>query len=225
MSTPLVTVFGGTGFVGRHTVRALAKTGRRIRVAVRYPHKGFFLPPNGTVGQIALVKCNATEADQVEAAVRGADAVINLTGVLYSRGENSLDAVHVEAAENIAKAASAAGVRTLVHVSSIGAAHGGLDLVGFGRIALDQRDLSHRSVGRQEEALVRIAHRDADTPSRLGEGANRMATDKAGAAENRDQGRAHGAVLAGAGSEEKASDLGLIPAHRRARPSPARHRR
>ena len=121
MSTPLVTVFGGTGFVGRHTVRALAKTGRRIRVAVRYPHKGFFLPPNGTVGQIALVKCNATEADQVEAAVRGADAVINLTGVLYSRGENSLDAVHVEAAENIAKAASAAGVRTLVHVSSIGA--------------------------------------------------------------------------------------------------------
>jgi uncharacterized protein YbjT (DUF2867 family) len=121
MNTSLVTVFGGTGFVGRHTVRALAKAGKRIRVAVRHPHKGFFLPPTGTVGQIALTKCDVHEADQVEAAVRGADAVINLTGVLYSRGEQSFEAIHVDAADTIAKAAAAAGVRTLVHASAIGA--------------------------------------------------------------------------------------------------------
>jgi len=121
MSTSLVTVFGGSGFVGRHTVRALAKAGKRIRVAVRHPNKGFFLPPNGTVGQIAVVKCNALEGDQVESAVRGADAVINLAGVLHSSGENTFDAVHVEAAESIARAAKAAGARTLVHVSAIGA--------------------------------------------------------------------------------------------------------
>ena len=121
MSTSLVTIFGGTGFLGRHTVRALAKAGKRIRVAVRYPHKGFFLPPNGTVGQIVLVKCDVHDADQVAAATRGADAVINLTGVLSPKGENSFEAVHVTAAETIAAAAKSAGARTLVHVSAIGA--------------------------------------------------------------------------------------------------------
>jgi uncharacterized protein YbjT (DUF2867 family) len=121
MSTSLVTIFGGTGFLGRHTVRALAKAGHRIRVAVRYPNRGFFLPPMGVVGQIALVKCNVSESEQVEAAVRGADAVINLTGILYQSGEQTFDSVHVEAAETIAKTAKAAGARTLVHVSAIGA--------------------------------------------------------------------------------------------------------
>jgi NADH dehydrogenase len=121
MSTSLVTVFGGTGFVGRHTVRALAKAGHRIRVAVRHPNKGFFLPPMGHVGQIVLVKCNVREPEQVAAAVRGADAVVNLTGVLYSRGEQSFAALHVEAAQTIAKCAREAGARTLVHVSAIGA--------------------------------------------------------------------------------------------------------
>ncbi|HXC55094.1 MAG TPA: complex I NDUFA9 subunit family protein [Rhizomicrobium sp.] len=121
MNTSLVTVFGGTGFVGRHTVRALAKAGYRIRVAVRHPGKGFFLPPMGTVGQIALIKCNVREAEQVAAAVAGADAVINLTGVLHSRGAQSFEALHVEAAQTIAKAAAAAGTRTLVHMSAVGA--------------------------------------------------------------------------------------------------------
>jgi NADH dehydrogenase len=117
----LVTVFGGTGFLGRHTVRALARAGHRIRVAVRHPNQGFFLPPMGTVGQIALVKCNVSDADQVASAVKGADAVINLTGILFSRGEQSFEAVHVEGAETVAKAAAASGARTLVHVSAIGA--------------------------------------------------------------------------------------------------------
>jgi uncharacterized protein YbjT (DUF2867 family) len=121
MSKSLVTVFGGTGFLGRHTVRALAKAGHRIRVAVRHPGKGFFLPPMGSVGQIALVKCNVREAAQVEAAAAGSDAVINLTGLLYQRGEQSFEAVHVEAAETIARAARGAGAATLVHVSAIGA--------------------------------------------------------------------------------------------------------
>ena len=121
MTKSLITVFGGTGFLGRHTIRALAKAGHRIRVAVRFPHEGFFLPPMGTVGQIALLRCNVREADEVAAEVAGADAVINLTGILYQRGEQSFEAVHVEAAEIIAKAAKAAGAKTLVHVSAIGA--------------------------------------------------------------------------------------------------------
>src|SRR3569832_1764230 len=106
MSTPLVTVFGGTGFVGRHTVRALAKTGRRIRVAVRYPHKGFFLPPNGTVGQIALVKYNTTEANQVGAAVRGAGAGGGRAGGRGARGGGGRGAGRGGAAGSGARAAS-----------------------------------------------------------------------------------------------------------------------
>ncbi|MEI9989169.1 MAG: complex I NDUFA9 subunit family protein [Rhizomicrobium sp.] len=121
MTKSQITVFGGTGFLGRHTIRALAKAGHRIRVAVRYPNTGFFLPPMGTVGQIVLLRCNAREADEVAAAVAGAEAVVNLTGILAPRGEQSFEAVHVEAAETIAKAAKAAGARTLVHVSAIGA--------------------------------------------------------------------------------------------------------
>ena len=121
MSDSLITVFGGTGFLGRNTVRALARAGYRVRVAVRYPNQGFFLPPMGNVGQIALVKCNVREPEQVAAAVKGADAVVNLTGILYQRGEQSFDAVHVEAAEAIAKAAHEAGATSLVHVSAIGA--------------------------------------------------------------------------------------------------------
>jgi NADH dehydrogenase len=121
MSTPLITVFGGTGFLGRHTVRALARAGFRIRVAVRHPNAGFFLPPMGNVGQIALMRCNVRETDQIAAAVHGAEAVVNLTGILYQRGEQSFEAVHIEAAEAIATAARVAGISSLVHVSSIGA--------------------------------------------------------------------------------------------------------
>jgi NADH dehydrogenase len=121
MNTSLVTVFGGTGFLGRHAVRALAKAGHRVRVAVRYANKGFFLLPMGHVGQIALVKCNVREQEQVDAAVAGATAVVNLTGILYQRGEQSFEAVHVAAAQSIAQAAKAAGASTLVHVSAIGA--------------------------------------------------------------------------------------------------------
>jgi uncharacterized protein YbjT (DUF2867 family) len=117
MDSRLVTIFGGSGFLGRHTVRALARAGWRIRVACRAPNMGFFLKPLGTVGQIALVKCDITDPDQVAAALAGADAVVNLVGVLAGHFEDA----HVVGAENIAKAAAAAGVPTLVHISAIGA--------------------------------------------------------------------------------------------------------
>lgn len=121
MTNTLITVFGGTGFLGRHTVRALARAGFRVRVAVRYPNAGFFLLPMGHVGQIALFKCNVRNAKQVAAAVHGASGVVNLTGILYSRGRQNFNAVHVEGAAAIASAARAAGAGSLVHISSIGA--------------------------------------------------------------------------------------------------------
>ena len=121
MRNELVTVFGGSGFLGRHTVRALARAGYRIRVAVRRPHAGFFLKPAGTVGQIQVVKANVEDADQVAAAVAGAHIVINLTGVLFSRGSQSFTAIHDEGAGLVAKAAAAAGAQALIHVSAIGA--------------------------------------------------------------------------------------------------------
>jgi uncharacterized protein YbjT (DUF2867 family) len=117
----LVTVFGGSGFLGRHTVRALAKAGYRIRVAVRRPNLGNFLLPMGSVGQIQIVKTNVEDEDQIAAAVRGAEIVVNLVGILYQSGHQSFEAIHAEAAGAIAKAAKAAGAHTLIQVSSIGA--------------------------------------------------------------------------------------------------------
>jgi NADH dehydrogenase len=117
----LVTVFGGSGFIGRNTVRALAKAGWRIRVAVRKPHLANYLPPMGTVGQIQLVKCNVHDNDQIVAALKGASAAVNLTGILSQRGHQNFESIHVEAARAIAEAAHNAGVGTLVHMSAIGA--------------------------------------------------------------------------------------------------------
>lgn len=119
--TATVTVFGGSGFVGRHTVSALAKAGYRVRVAVRHPNLGMYVLPAGDIGQIEIRKTNVRDAADVAAALRGADAAVNLVGVLYERGHQNFDEVHVEAAEAIAKAAKAEGVKALVHVSAIGA--------------------------------------------------------------------------------------------------------
>ena len=120
MNTNLVTVFGGSGFLGRHTVRALARAGWRIKVATRHPNRAFFLRPLGTVGQIDFVKCDVADADSVAQAVMGSSAVINLTGILFEKGQTFED-VQAEGAAHIAQAAAAAGVAALVHVSAIGA--------------------------------------------------------------------------------------------------------
>ncbi len=117
----LVTVFGGSGFLGRHVVRALAKRGYRIRVAVRRPDLAGHLQPLGRVGQIHAVQANLRYPASVEAAARDADIVINLVGILFERGRQSFDAVQAFGAEAVALAAAAYGAR-LIHVSALGAA-------------------------------------------------------------------------------------------------------
>ncbi|MGE5770957.1 MAG: complex I NDUFA9 subunit family protein [Hyphomicrobiales bacterium] len=116
----LVTVYGGSGFLGRHVVRALAKRHYRIRVAVRRPELAGYLQPLGRVGQIHAVQANLRHAASVEAAARGAEVLINLVGILFERGRQRFEAVHAYGAEQVALAASAHGAR-LVHVSAIGA--------------------------------------------------------------------------------------------------------
>jgi uncharacterized protein YbjT (DUF2867 family) len=116
----LVTVYGGSGFLGRHVVRALAKRDYRIRVAVRRPELAGHLQPLGRVGQIHAVQANIRNAASVDAAARAAHVLINLVGILFERGRQRFDAVHTYGAEQVALAASAHGAR-LVHVSAIGA--------------------------------------------------------------------------------------------------------
>lgn len=117
---PLVTVFGGSGFVGRHVVRALARRGYRIRVAVRRPDLAGFLLPLGNVGQISLVQANLRYRASVDKAVEGAHHVVNCVGILFESGRNSFDAVQEFGARAVAEAARAAGAG-LTHISAIGA--------------------------------------------------------------------------------------------------------
>jgi NADH dehydrogenase len=117
----VVTVFGGSGFLGRHAVEALARDGWRVRAAMRRPDLAGHLQPLGEVGQIYAVRANVRYPDSVRLAVKGADAVVNLVGILAKSGRQTFEAVHVAGARAIAKAASEAGVRSLVHVSAIGA--------------------------------------------------------------------------------------------------------
>ncbi|WP_287980870.1 complex I NDUFA9 subunit family protein [Sphingomonas sp.] len=117
MNDKLVTVFGGGGFVGRYVVQALLRAGARVRVAERDPRRAWFLKPLGGLGQMQFVAADVTRADTVHRAVAGADAVINLVGVL----EGAFEAIHVTGARNVAEAAAGAGVEALVHMSAIGA--------------------------------------------------------------------------------------------------------
>ncbi len=116
----LVTVFGGSGFLGRHVVRALANSGYRIRVAVRRPELTGYLRPMGKVGQIHAVQANLRYPQSIAAALRDADVAINLVGILFERGQQRFDAIQAVGAEAVALAAKSAGAR-LVHVSAIGA--------------------------------------------------------------------------------------------------------
>jgi uncharacterized protein YbjT (DUF2867 family) len=117
----LVTVFGGSGFVGRYVVQQLAHRGWRIRAAVRRPVDAEFLRTYGDVGQVGLVQANIRDDASVAAAVAGADAVINLCGLLYESGKQTFGAVHAIGAARVARAAQAAGVKRLAQISAIGA--------------------------------------------------------------------------------------------------------
>ena len=117
----LATVFGGSGFLGRHIVRALIHQGWRIRVAVRRPDLAAFLQPIGGVGQIQPVQANLRFPDSIAAAIEGATAVVNATGVKAESGAQTYTAVHVEGARALAQAVSAARVPSYVHISGIGA--------------------------------------------------------------------------------------------------------
>jgi uncharacterized protein YbjT (DUF2867 family) len=117
----LATIFGGSGFVGRYAVAALAKQGWRVRAAVRRPDLAGFLQPGGLVGQIYPVQANIRYPQSVQRALAGSKAVVNAVGVLSSDGRQTFHAIHVEGARAIAKAARETGATRLVHISAIGA--------------------------------------------------------------------------------------------------------
>ncbi|MGE5475272.1 MAG: complex I NDUFA9 subunit family protein [Bacteroidales bacterium] len=117
----VVTVFGGSGFIGRQVVKRLAAQGWIVRVAVRDPVDAGFLKPMGEPGQINPIAANITDAASVRAAVTGANAVINLVGILFEKGKARFDAVHHRGAATVAQAARDAGAAHLVHMSALGA--------------------------------------------------------------------------------------------------------
>ena len=120
-SAKLVSIFGGSGFIGRHIVRVLARDGWRIRVGVRHPNTANFLRPMGRVGQIQIVRANLRKSDDLALMLRDADAVINLVGILYESGAQRFQALHAEAAGALAHAAAEHRVARLIHFSALGA--------------------------------------------------------------------------------------------------------
>lgn len=121
MSARLVTVFGGSGFVGRHLVRALAKDGWRVRVACRRPDLAGHLQPLGAVGQIHAVQANLRYRKSIAAAVQGADAVVNLVGILNESGRQQFSTVQAQGARFVAEETAKAGITNFVQLSAIGA--------------------------------------------------------------------------------------------------------
>lgn len=117
----LVTIYGGSGFVGRYIARRMAKQGWRVRVAVRHPNEAMFVKPYGTVGMVEPLFCNIRNDDSVRAVMVGADAVVNCVGTFDIGGKNNFDAVQHEGAERIARIAAEEGVQRLVQISALGA--------------------------------------------------------------------------------------------------------
>lgn len=117
----LVTIYGGSGFVGRYIARRMAKAGWRVRVAVRRPNEAMFVKPYGVVGQVEPMLCNIRDDASVLDVMRGADAVVNCVGILTEDSRNKFDTVQVEGAERVACIAAELGVQKFVHVSAIGA--------------------------------------------------------------------------------------------------------
>ncbi len=120
-SAKLVTVFGGSGFIGRYVVQALARRGHRIRVAVRRPDLAGHVQPLGAVGQIKAIQANLRYRWSIDRALEGADAAVNLVGILFQSGRQTFEAVQAFGPRAIGEAARAAGISDVVHVSAIGA--------------------------------------------------------------------------------------------------------
>ncbi|MEO9576505.1 MAG: complex I NDUFA9 subunit family protein [Tateyamaria sp.] len=117
----LVTIYGGSGFVGRYIARRMAKAGWRVRVAVRRPNEAMFVKPYGVVGQVEPVLCNIRDDASVAEVMQGADAVVNCVGILARNGKNTFDSVQAEGAGRVARIAAASGVAKMVQISAIGA--------------------------------------------------------------------------------------------------------
>ncbi len=123
MKERLVTVFGGSGFIGRYIVERLAREGAQVRVAVRRPNEALFLKPLGELGQIRLMAANLKNEASVRRAVRGADAVINLVGILFNSGGQTFEALQADGAGLVARVAAEEGVKHMVQMSALGATH------------------------------------------------------------------------------------------------------
>lgn len=126
----LVTIYGGSGFVGRYIARRLAKAGWRVRVAVRRPNEAMHVKPYGVVGQVEPVFCNIRDDDSVRAVMHGADVVVNCVGTFDRGGKNSFEAIQHLGAERISRIAADEGVTRMVHISAIGADIGSDSLYG-----------------------------------------------------------------------------------------------
>ena len=121
MMSKLVTIYGGSGFIGRYIARRMAKEGWRVRIAVRRPNEALFVKPYGVVGQVEPVLCNIRDDKSVASALRGADVVVNCVGLLQEKAKNTFNSVQNEGADRIARLAASEGVVRIVHVSAIGA--------------------------------------------------------------------------------------------------------
>ena len=118
---PIVTIIGGSGFVGRYIAQAMAKRGWRVRVACRRPNDALFVKPYGVVGQVEPVQCNIRDDASVQRVIHGAKAVVNCVGILFQAGPNTFDSVQAEGAGRAARLAKEAGVEQFVQISAIGA--------------------------------------------------------------------------------------------------------
>lgn len=120
-TTPIVTIIGGSGFVGRYIAQRMARRGWRVRVACRRPNQALFVKPYGVVGQVEPVQCNIRDDASMRRVIQGATAVVNCVGVLWESGRNTFDAAQTEGAARFARVASEEGVERMVHISAIGA--------------------------------------------------------------------------------------------------------
>jgi NADH dehydrogenase len=119
----IITLLGGSGFIGSYVAVALALDGHRLKIASRNPDKALFTKTGGMVGQVNMVHCNVLSPEEIEETIRGSDVVINLTGILYERGRERFGAIHARAAENVAQIAKKLGIPRLVHFSALGVDH------------------------------------------------------------------------------------------------------